>query len=142
MFNKCNKMRRGPIKINNPSKKQVGIKYGNRNLTIGSYNVDNLRTTESIDSLLYNLDTNNIDIACIQETHNESIMAKTYNKYTIYYGGCVEIKPNNSNIISRRAGVAIIIKNPLKENIINIERLSERITTITLRTEKLKKTYI
>ena len=42
-------------KLNNPTKNGIGIKYGNRNLIIGSYNDNTLRTKESIDTLLYTL---------------------------------------------------------------------------------------
>ena len=39
-------------------------------LQIATVNVDTMRTTDSIDSVITNLQSNNIDIACIQETHN------------------------------------------------------------------------
>ena len=46
-------------------------------LTIGSYNVDTLRTVDSIDALLHNLKSNNVDISCIQETHKEKLQQLT-----------------------------------------------------------------
>ena len=39
-------------------------------LHIATMNVDTLRTPDSIDSVITNLQTNDIDIACVQETHN------------------------------------------------------------------------
>ena len=136
-FNKCNKIRRKNLaESKNPNQNILGINYGNRNLKLGSYNVDTLRTNEAIESLLHNLNQNNIDIACIQETHNESIEIKEYENYIIIYGGCAEIKSNNSNLISRKAGVAIAVKKKLKENISNIQRINERIITIVLKTDK------
>ena len=105
-------------------------------MVIGSYNVDTLRTVESTEALLHNLKTSNVDIAGIQETHNENTESIKYENYTIYYGGCTLIKPNDTKIISRRAGVAIAIKNSIKENIIRTERISDRIMTMTLKTDK------
>ena len=50
-------------------------------------NVGALRTADSVNTLyraLHNLD---IDIACIQETHNGRIDKKTAGGYLIYFGG-------------------------------------------------------
>ena len=52
-------------------------------------NVDSLRTNEAIYTLECTLNTNNIDIACIQETHNERIGTQIIKKTTIFYGGCI-----------------------------------------------------
>ena len=48
----------------------IGSTNGNRISNVGTTNVDTLRTMGAIDSLVTNLQTDNIDISCIQETHN------------------------------------------------------------------------
>ena len=51
----------------------ISTKYGEGALQIASLNADSLRKQEAIYSAINNIITNNIDIACIQETHNERI---------------------------------------------------------------------
>ena len=54
---------------------------------IATMNVDTLRTADSIDSLITNIQTNNIDIACIQETHNNRNDHIERENYTIFFSG-------------------------------------------------------
>ena len=49
---------------------KISLATGVRNLTISSSNVDTLRTNDAIGSILRNLEYDDIDIACMQETHN------------------------------------------------------------------------
>ena len=82
------------------------------------------------------MNKNNIDIANIQETHNEKTETVQYENYTIIYGGC-EIERNNlNNKNTYRAGVAIAIKNSIKGNITRINRINGRIMEIILKTDK------
>ena len=60
---------------------------GNRMINITTTNVDTLRTTDSIDSVITNLQPNNIDIACIQETHNSRNDHIERENYTIFSCG-------------------------------------------------------
>ena len=48
----------------------IGSTNGNRMLNMATSNVDTLRAIGAVDSLITNLQTNNIDISRIQETHN------------------------------------------------------------------------
>ena len=59
-------------------------------------NVDALRTYDAIRNTIDNIKSNKIDIACIQETHNERCGNIIFGGYGIYFGGCVEseIKKN------------------------------------------------
>ena len=52
-------------------------------------NVDTLRTSDSTEALINNLELNDIDIACVAETHAITEMATYNNKYTIIYSVCV-----------------------------------------------------
>ena len=52
---------------------------------IASLNMDNLRTPDSIRRLLDLLKTSRIDIACIQETHNDRIDSIQLGDYTIFF---------------------------------------------------------
>ena len=88
---------------------------------------------------MHNLHNNNIDIACIQETHNEKLESIDYEYYTIIYGGCNTLKNIITNNISRRAGVAIAIKKTLKNNVIKIHRINERIMEVIIKTDKISK---
>ena len=101
-----------------------------------------MRTVDSIEALLRNV-SNNIDISCIQETHNGKIDTITYDNYTIIYGGCKTVKIDTSNTYTRKAGVAIAVKNILIENICSVQRINGRIMTIEVKTDKkLKNLYI
>ena len=47
-------------------------------------NVDTLKTYNTINSITHHLTNNNIDIACIQETHNNNDDYIIKNGYAIY----------------------------------------------------------
>ena len=49
----------------------IGSTNSDRIFSLSSMNVAALRTTDAIDSLITNLHITNIDIARIQETHND-----------------------------------------------------------------------
>ena len=81
---------------------------GNRIFNIETMNVDTLRTTGSIDSLITNLQSNDIDIARIQATHDDRSDYIEREVYTI-----PPIREANDEVINNKpikAGVAIIIK--------------------------------
>ena len=89
-------------------------------------NVGNLRTKDAIWSFIFNCKTNNIDIACIQETHNERNDNHTYGDYSIFYSASGKAINNINNNYNRwadnwRGGLAIIIKNNYVGNIKQIE---------------------
>ena len=78
---------------------------------IATMNVDTLRTADSIDSLINNIQTNNIDIACIQETHNSRSDHMGRENYTIFFSGEKEIgNTKNTTNKSIKGGVAIAIE--------------------------------
>ena len=56
-------------------------------MRLASMNVDNLRNKESIRKLTTTLKEQKIDIACIQETHNERDDTQEENDYVIIFGG-------------------------------------------------------
>ena len=71
-------------------------------------NVDSLKTYNSINSITHHLaNNNNIDIACIQETHNNNDDFIIKNGYAIYFSGFQNQPKSNSQI---KGGVAIAIK--------------------------------
>ena len=63
---------------------------------IATMNVDTLRTADSIDSLINNIQTSNIDIACIQETHNNRSDHIERENYTIFFSGEDELGKTKS----------------------------------------------
>ena len=103
---------------------------------IATMNVDTLRTKESMDRLTQHLHNQRIDIACIQETHNERTDAVASLEYTIYFGGndtrneTIPTQDDNT----RRAGVAIAIKNSLIPNVKGIYKTNGRIMEIRIKT--------
>ena len=56
-------------------------------LHIATMNVDTLRTLGSIDSAIDNLQSNDIDIACIQETQNNRNGRIERGNYSIFFSG-------------------------------------------------------
>ena len=56
-------------------------------IQITTMNVDTLRTIDSIDSVITNLQVNDIDIACIQETRNNRNEHMERENYTIFFSG-------------------------------------------------------
>ena len=108
------------------------MNYGERTLQIASLNVDSLRTQDSIYSTIHNLNTNNIDIACIQETHNDRIDSFSILDYTIFFGGCITNYENN--IKTFNGGVAFIVHNQTIPHIVHINRINGRLMEIQFKT--------
>ena len=127
-------------KIRHTDATTIGCENGHKSLHIATMNVDTLRTQDSIDSVINNLQENDIDIACIQETHNNRNDHIEKEEYAIYFIG--EITSANSKTIQNKtikAGVAIAIKTKLKNNIAKIKRYSSRSIEIQLKTTKYTK---
>jgi len=107
---------------------------------IATMNVDTLRTPDSIDSVITNLQINDIDIACIQETHNNRKDHIERESYTIFFSGEGDLEisrpPQNKPI---KGGVSIAIKTLLKNNITKIMRHSSTSIEIQLKTTKYTK---
>ena len=137
-------------KSHNIHKKSINLDYGNRTLNIASINPDSLRTKEAKNTLINTINALRIDIACMQETHNERIDSEQIENYTIFYGGCDCVKlskkinthdnePIEESIIgpnSYKAGVAIVLRNDLTHLIKNIFRISSRIMELRIQTGK------
>ena len=111
-------------------------------------NVDRLRSAESIRTLAHTIRSLNIDIACIQETHNDRIDTQIIGGYKIFYGGCNTKQNNNApkssenkteDKIPFQSVVAIAIKANLTNFILNITRINGRIMELRLQTGKLTK---
>ena len=100
-------------------------------------NVDTLRTIDSIGSVINNLQTDDIDIACIQETQNNRNGRIGRGNYTVFFSGENDLdksKPLQNKSI--KGGVDIAIKTQLKGNINKIRRYSSRSIVIQLKTTK------
>ena len=137
-------------KSHNLHKNSIDLEYGNRTLNIASLNPDSLRTKEAKTTLISTINALRIDIACIQETHNERIDSEQIDNYTIFYGGCDCTKlsknhnandntPIDESILgpnAYKAGVAMVIRNDLTHLIINIYRISSRIMELRIQTGK------
>ena len=106
--------------------------YGERELRIASLKVDSLRAQEAIRSTINNIIKNKIDVACVQETHNERIDSINVINYAIIFGGC---SANNENDLkSETGGIAFVANNLLVSNIIHINRIDGRIMKIQFKT--------
>ena len=84
--------------------------------------------------MITNLENNNIDIARIQETHNERNDYLKKEKYAILFSG-LDGKEHKSKT-NIKAGVAIAIKNTLLNNITQVNRVNNRIMEIRIKTGK------
>ena len=104
---------------------------------IASANVDILRTRESPQKLTMALEEGKIDIACIQETHNERNDTHEENGYIIISGRNGD-KQDNSNEFdtNKKAGVAIAIKQTLLRHVKGIYKINGRLTELRLKTGK------
>ena len=89
-------------------------------------NIDTVRTTDAIVSLVGNLQINEIDIACIQNTQNSRNGYIAREDYAIFFSG--GDNENNGKEINKpiRAGVAISIKTSWGNNIIQVQSRSRR----------------
>ena len=68
---------------------KIGCKARHKMIQVTTMSVDTLGTTDSIDSVITNLQTDDIDIECIQETHNNrnGHMERERENYTIFFSG-------------------------------------------------------
>ena len=103
-------------------------------------NVDSLRTYEAIHNTIDNIKSNKIDIACIQETHNERCDNIIIGDYEIYFGGCIESKINRKT--TQKGGVAIITHKSISPHIQSIYRINGRIMEIRTHTGKINKIFL
>ena len=108
-------------------KEQLDIQYGKGNMKLSATNVDSVRKKEYIDSCTFKCATNKIDIACVQETHDERIYNQVYGDYTIFYSASDRAINNQNNNNTHRAynwrgGVAIVIKNDYVGHIKQVNR--------------------
>ena len=69
-------------------------------MQITTMNVDTLRTMGSIGAVLTNLHSNNIDVACIQETHNNRHDHMERENYTIFFSGEKELGGANYKTVN------------------------------------------
>ena len=143
-------------KSHNMRKNSIDLEYGNRTLNIASLNPDSLRTNEAKKTLINTINALRIDIACIQETHNERIDSEQIENYTNFYGGCdcTKLSRNhnandNAPIEERilgpsayKAGVAMVLRNDLAHLIKNIYRISSRIMELRIQTGKKLLTFL
>ena len=113
--------------------KILDIHPGSRTIQIASMNVDALRANDAIYSTIDNISRNKIDIACIQETHNERTDSIKINEYHIFFGGSDTLTNSNNNI-SHPGGTAIIIRQTLIQHIQKVIRINGRIMEIRLKT--------
>ena len=93
-------------------------------------NVDSLRIYGAITDLVNNLQRGNIDIARIQDTHNENKLRNISKlPYILWWG---ERDSNNSHANRCIGGVGIAIKSNLVIHIKSINRINERLMDIRL----------
>ena len=137
MGKKNKKLKKLNARLNQQNNTKIGCVKGHKMMQITTMNVDTLRTMDSIDAVLTNLHSNNIDVACIQETHNNRNDHMERENYTIFFSGEKELGENNvQNNKPIKGGVAIAIKTQLKNNITKIKRYSSRSIEIQIKTTK------
>ena len=86
------------------------LHYGNRNLEFPSMNIDTLKKANAIGNLATHLHDREIDIARIQETHNDIAEMITRSGYGIYFSGQQDRPTTQNEHRTIRGGVAIAIK--------------------------------
>ena len=106
---------------------------GNRIFSMATMNVDTLRTMGAIDTLITNLQANNIDISRIQETNNNRSDHVERGNYTIFVIGEDSSNGRETTNNPIRGGGAVIIKTS-GNNITQIRRHSGRPMEIQLKT--------
>ena len=65
---------------------QISLTKVGRNFNIASMNVDTIRTNNSTDSILRNIEKDEIDIVCIQETRNNKMIQRKGYAINFIYG--------------------------------------------------------
>nr|GEY90371.1 cleavage/polyadenylation specificity factor, 25kDa subunit [Tanacetum cinerariifolium] len=91
-----------------------------RRIRVGSLNVGSL--TGKLLEIFDALECHKVDIACFQETKWKGYRNKKGNGYNLWYSG---------SYIARNE-VGIIVKASLKDNIVHVNRCSDRIISLTL----------
>ena len=124
--------------------KPIDIEKGHRTLNIASMNTDSVRNAEARFTLTRTLTTLNIDVSCIQETHNERIDAATSGDYAILRGGCntknQQTTKNRKNIKKRQKLLKrwrLICNQNEHRKLQNISRINVIIVGITIKAAKL-----
>jgi len=101
-------------------------------------NVDDLRSKETREILAKRREKMKIDISLIQETHWENNGEWGQGEYTFYITAARKNGTENKKEWSQNrkgiGGVAIAIKNDIAENIVQIERINERIMKMRIET--------
>ena len=109
----------------------------NRIIKIASMNPDNASTNENRNIIVEKLENNDIDIACIQETHDTKNTDTSCGNYYIIRSSHNNDDDNNKHGLNE-AGVAIYIQKYLKNNITNVIRDNGRYIQMTLQGEHFR----
>ena len=97
-----------------------GRPAGPRRIRVGSWNVGSL--TGKLFELADVLGRHKVDVACFQETRWKGSRTREGNGYKLWYSGSR----------SARNGVGVILSADLKDNVVHVNRCSDRIMAITL----------
>lgn len=103
---------------------------------IASMNMGDLKTIKTYQTLIKRLQLQNIDIACVQETHNLETYTYEYLDYTIQFSPSVKDN-NNDNINTTNkgtGGLAIAYRAQISSQITQIVRTNHRMREIHLNT--------
>ena len=115
--------------------KQIDIKRKNTirdirrqaNIRIASINADNASNQETRLRIIAKLERYNIDIACVQETHDTTNKNMNLGNFDIYRS------PSDSKTKTyKQAGVAIYVHKAFRENTHNVIRHNDRCIQMTL----------
>ena len=105
-----------------------------KDIRFASLNPDNASCYKSREKIAEKLEYNNIDIACIQETHDNSNADTAIGNYIIIRSSEGE-KEINKNAGYPIAGVAIYVNKSLKCNVQNVIKIGGRYMQMTLEGE-------
>ena len=105
-----------------------------KDIRFASLNPDNASCYKSREKIAEKLEYNNIDIACIQETHDNSNADIAIGNYIIIRSSEGE-KEINKNAGYPIAGVAIYVNKSLKCNVQNVIKIGGRYMQMTLEGE-------
>merc|ERR1712055_812098 len=94
---------------------------------VASMNADNASNRETKEQIVEKLERYNIDIACIQETHDTSNKNTNIGNYDIYRSS------SDSKVKAyKQAGVAIFVHKALRDSTHNVIRHNDRCIQLTL----------
>jgi len=130
------KERKYQSNYNNDDETTLGIRYGDRTLKITSANMDDARNNETVNELDIRMEHANVDILCIQETHDAQSDDRLTRNYRYIFNAAQTSRKNESRNINEKGigGVAILIKQEWSNNIQSIDRYSNRCIKITIET--------